>query len=86
MAGYKVLNPKGIAYSNDFGRQVIPCGAILDDELIAKRYFRPEGINALIAEGWLEGKAIDVSKVEPEKKLIPNNRKAKIKDKKGGKK
>jgi hypothetical protein len=75
--GYKVLDPKGVAYSDDNGRQVIPCGATLDETLIEKGLFTRECVDGLIKSGRIEGKVL--AKALPAAPIeSPSNKKAKI--------
>jgi hypothetical protein len=79
---YRVIDPKGVAYSDDNGRQVLACGARLDDILVAKNFFTEAGIKALIADGRIEpeGKSAK-GPIEP-----PANKKApEAEGKRGGK-
>lgn len=81
--GYKVLDEKGVAYMDDGrGRQVIPCGAILDEKLVEKGYFSQDSIALLIKAKRLEGIKKDA---ESGPIKSPSNKKADVKDKKGAK-
>ena len=81
---YKVIDPKGVAYSNNQGRQVIACGDIIPDLLIAQNAFSLDGIAVLIEDGRekSEGKTIEVTAAAPIKSS--SNRKAKITGAKAG--
>lgn len=83
---YIVLDPKGIAYADDSGRQVIPHGGKLDESLITKGLIRQGAIDAMLKEGKIE--KIGAEKPAPSAPIIsPSNRKAPATSaKKGGKK
>jgi len=89
--GYKVLDEKGVAFSDDGGRKVIPCGAMLDDSLVENGLFTKGCIELLIKRGRIEGKI----QKQPLQKTpqqgatplaSPANKKAKVPKGKGGKK
>ena len=72
--GYRVIDKNGVAFMSDNGREVIPCGGLLHDNLIEKNYFNPTGIKHLI----------EAKRIEPEGKNAkgpispPSNKKADI--------
>ena len=79
---YKVIDEKGIGYSNQDGRRiVIEKGGNLDKKLIDSGLFTQECVDKLVNSGRLGKEKV----AEPKKAVAPENKKLETKENKGAK-
>jgi len=75
---YRVIDPKGVAYTDSHGREVITCGGVLPQSLIDKNCFTRAGIAALVEMGRIKPECVQENgTLKP-----PSNKLAKLPDKK----
>lgn len=51
---YRVLDPKGVRYSDDYGVQVIACGAELPQSIIDRGLITLECVQGMIKDGRVQ--------------------------------
>lgn len=87
---YKVIDPKGVGYTDDSGVKIIQFGHTLDDQLIEQGLFTRECIDRLVRVGRIELKEPPKVSAPPAPAapiISPANKKAVIPSgKAGGKK